>query len=595
MQTGAIAPAPNGRSRRLAAIAFADVVGYSGLMEADEQETHRRWRELRAQLIEPVIGFHEGRLVKDLGDGLLVEFRSVQEAVLWGIDVQQQLAGSALAGGHKRPLRLRIAVHLGDVISEGADIAGDGVNIAARLQEFSEPGGMVISSAVHDQVRHVLSYTARDLGDLALKNIKRPVHAFAISGPAGARALTVATPSAAARRPSIAVLPLRSLGTNPEDRYFAAGFACDVIATLASFRELFVVSSSSSLALSDDLADAGTAGARLGVRYLLTGSVAHTGNQLRIVTEFSDAETRSVIWTDRQEIRDSELFAVQSLIAGKIAYSLVPHLRNTELQRAMRKPPESLDAYDLVLKAMYRLYRIGERDFVLAQSLLEQALKLDPHYATAYALLAKCYILRVGEGYSHDIEAHTREAQRCAELALEEDSSDPLALAIYGHAMSFLFRKYEQAVEAFDRALTASPNSAVAWALSAPTYFYLGECAQAVTRAEYALRLSPLDPYAPFYQGILAMAHYINGTYEDSVRWGRKSMAANPNLTANLRNLIVALVAVGELDEARALARHMIELQPTFRVTPYIERYPLRDTERRKLFAEQLLAAGLPP
>jgi tetratricopeptide (TPR) repeat protein len=272
---------------------------------------------------------------------------------------------------------------------------------------------------------------------------------------------------------------------------------------------------------------------------------------------------------------------------------LLPHIRFTELSRALRKPPQSMDAYDYLLQGMYRLYRLGKEDFEASRALFQKALDLDPSYATACAMMAKWYLFRIGEGYSTE-RADSEAALRYASLAIEHSPSDPLALAVYGHTQSFLFAEYDRAIDAFNRAIAASPNSAIAWGLSAPTYCYIGQGGTAIDRAQRALSLSPLEPYAYFYRTTLTLAHYFNGTYEDSVFWGRKSMAAAPRFTANMRPLIASLVALGRLDEAREVSAALIKQDPNFRVEQFCKRYPLRDAEQRALLGERLLAAGLP-
>ena len=587
-------PASPRRERRLAAIAFLDVVGYSKLIAADEEGTLDRWIELRTQVIEPLVVERGGRVVERLGDGLLLEFQSAVDAVAWGLGLQARLTeglGSRQTG--EEPLCVRIAVHLGDVITVGDHILGNGVNIAARLQEYADPGGIALSAAVHEQVRHALRYEAIDLGPLFLKNIQRPIRAFAVPGlgPADARR-PAALPS---HRPSIAVLPLRSIGPDPVEAYFAEGLAHDVVATLAGFRELFVVSSHSSFGLPGEGETAVASASRLlGVRYVVTGTVSRRGQQLRISVELTDTETRSAVWTDRYETSAADLFVAQDAAATRVAYSLLPHLRQSELRRALRKPPGSMDAYDLVLQALHRLYRFEEADHAEARKLLLRAIERDPGYAMAYALLADWHRLEFGEGRSADEAKDQREAARYSSLALQHDPSDPLALAIHGHSMAFLFGDLERAVEALDRALASSPNSPIAWGMSSPTYAYLGDGPTAVARAEYALRLSPLDPYAHLFYAYLGLAHYVNGTQEEAVHWSRRALAVSPRYVAVLRHLTASLVALGRMDEAREAAARLLALVAGFRVRSFVARYPIRDSDRAAAYAAHLLAAGLP-
>jgi adenylate cyclase len=243
---------------------------------------------------------------------------------------------------------------------------------------------------------------------------------------------------------------------------------------------------------------------------------------------------------------------------------------------------------------MYRLYRLDEEDFGASRSLFQKAIECDPSYGTAYAMMAKWYILQVGEGRSGDVRADSREALRFASLALEDNPSDPLALAVYGHTQSFLFAEYDRAIDAFDRAIAANPNSAIAWGFSAPTYCYIGEAGEAIERARHALALSPIEPFAYFYRTTLTLANYFNRCYEDSVFWGRKTMRTAPRFVANMRPLAASLAALGQLEEARQIGAALLRLDPSFRVRRFCDWYPLKCREQRELLVEHLLAAGLP-
>lgn len=574
--------------RRLAAIFFIDVVGYCSLMGQDEQTTHQRWMTMRTQVIVPIARTFGARFMKSTGDGLLIEFESGLEAVRFALDLQRKFAGSTDGFGNTLPVRM--SVHLGDVMVESDDLYGDGVNIAARLLDFGDSGHIIVSSTVHDQVYQVGQYQAVDLGLLTLKNIDRRIRAFKI----GHSELAQLQPAAPRQhQPSIAVLPFHWFGPD-EKRLYSEGMVLDIVASLAGLKELFVISSPSSLSFSERNIASSTISKQLGARYLVMGKIVCEDDRIRISAELSDVDARSVLWTDRYEIPTSDLFRVQDAIAEKIAYSLLPHIRNSELQRALRKAPQSLESYDYLLQAVYRMYKLSDEDSKQAKHYLEKAIEQDPQYALAYAYLAKWYILHIGEGRSRDIQADSREALRLSSLALNYNESDPLALAVYGHTNSFLFADYDKALYAFDRAISACPSSAIAWGWSASTYCYLGDGPTAIARATHALALSPLDPFAYFYMSALTNAHYTNETYDDAIHWGRKTMIAAPRYVANLRLLIVSLVGAERMEEARAVAASLMKNNPDFRVDAFVKWYPLKDAERRALFADRLLAAGLP-
>jgi class 3 adenylate cyclase/Tfp pilus assembly protein PilF len=575
--------------KRVAATVFIDVVGYSRLMGADQEGTHQRWMSMRADVIEPRVVSNRGDVIKSTGDGLLLEFKSPVDAIGFALDTQFAMAQSSATGGN--PLELRMSANIGDVIAERDDIYGDGVNIAARLQEFAGPGGVVVSGAIHDEVKDHLRYQAADLGFLTLKNIERRVRAFKIAH----RELRAPTISVAyALKPSVAVLPLQMLGLQATDAYLAQGIVHDIVASLAGIRELFVVSSTSTLGFTDPAVDPAAVCHRLGVRYLVTGTLTRSGELLRMRVQLIDVDTRSLLWTNQYEASIAQLFDVQETIATSIAYALLPHIHISELKHAERKIPQSMNAYDLVLQGMYRLYRLGHDDMQQARTLFESALDHDPTYAGAYALMAKWYILHIGEGHSTDFEADSREALRLATRALDYEPSDPLALAIFGHINSFLFAAYDRAIDAFDRAIGGTPNSAIAWCLSASTYCYLGDGPRAVARASYGISLSPLDPYAYFYQSALTNAHYTNESFDEAVHWGTKVMAAAPQFVANLRLLAASLVATGSLEQAREVGAAHMRIDPAFSVDKYCSWYPIKQPARRALLAERLIKAGLP-
>ncbi len=571
------------------AIVFIDVVGFSALVERDERGTYAQWSLVRGTIVEPGVDAHSGRIVKSTGDGFLIKFQSAVAAAEFAIEVQAKVEAHAAESGS--PILLRIAVHMGDVIGDGNDLYGDCVIVAARLQEFADPGGVVISGAVHDQVQRVLTYDTVELGWLQLKNIERPVRALKIGRGHGRAAGSTAR---ATHRPSIAVLPFRLLGPEPELKYAAEGMVHSIVASLAGLRELFVIGSSSTVSLSADAADPAGLSRLLGARYLLTGSIARSGTQLRFGVELTDAETKTVVWSDRYKIDAHEVFDLEDEIATRAAYSLVPLLRQSELQRSLRKHPDKLDAYDLLVQALYRLYRFEADDFAKARELLAQAIERDPDYALPYSFMAKWHILNFGQGYSTDVAANSNEAAHYARLALMKDPGDPLALTLYGHTLSFLFGRCDEALDLFERAIAACPNSAISWGLSAPTYCYVGLGTQAIDRARYALLLSPLDPCSPFYKTTLTLANYFNGDFEEAVLCGRKTLAAAPRFTANMRPLIAALVATDRIDEARRTAATMMSIEPHFRVGSFRERYPVKDPAVLALLCERLSAAGLP-
>jgi len=433
-----------------------------------------------------------------------------------------------------------------------------------------------------------------DLGELELKNLSRPVHAYSLRlAGADMHAARVSQFARRAKLPGVAVLPFRMTGDDPERAYFGEGIIDDIIFNLSSVRGLLVIARTSALAYRNEPVDLPKIGQELGVRYVLSGSVRRIECHLRITAELSDVESGSLIWVDRYDGDLTELFDLQERIATRIVWSLAPHLREAELRSARRKRPENMNAYDLVLQAIDLLYHMNRSDFARAGELLRQAISADDNYATAYAYAALWEIHNINQGWTTDIAADSNEALRRATAAVDRDPTDGFALAIYGHAQAVLFREYDGAIDLFDRALKATPGNAMAWTLSSGVYSYTGQTKAAIERAEMGMRLSPVDTQSFFYLLFLALAHYVNGTYEESIIWARKSTALNPRLCSNLRWLIGSLVAIGRLDEARHYGQALLHVNPGFCLSAYAKWCPLKEDLRKELLS-RLHAAGLP-
>jgi len=576
--------------RRMMAILAADVVDYSRLSEAGEVDTHVRLRALRVQTIDPCVVSYRGVIIKNTGDGFLASFDSAVDAVRCAVELQHDLAASEASLPIERRIRLRIGLNVGEVITEAEDIYGTSVNVAARLEQFSPPGGIVISGTVLGFVKSTMDVLVEDIGELELKNISRPVQAYSIFIPGTDHA---SRSHRRAKLPSIAVLPFRAPNENPEEAYFSEGMVDDIIFTLASVRGLLVISRTSALLYRDGPTDLQKIGQELGVSYVLSGSVRRADSRLRISAELSHVETGSVIWTDRYDGDLANLFDLQEHIATRIVWSIAPHVRETELKLVMRKRPENMNAYDLLMRAIDLLYRMTPLDFVQAGKLLRGAIAADDTYATAYAYAALWQVHNINQGWTTNQQADSIEAARLAAAAVDRDPGDGFALAILGHTKAVLFRDYDSSIGFFERALEVAPGNAMAWTLSSGVYSYTGQTKSAVERAERGMRLSPVDKQSFFYLLFLTLAHYVDGTYEESIIWGHKSAALNPRLCSNMRWLIASLVAVGKMDEARHFARTLLEVNPGFRLSTYEKWCPLQTELRRELLS-RLQSAGLP-
>lgn len=583
------------RQRRLAAILAADVVGYSRLVGLDEDGTLLRLGLLVKDTIQPLIASHGGRIFKLNGDSVLAEFPSAVEAVDCALGLQRALLRSEADMPEDRRIILRIGVHVGDVVAEGSDLLGDGVNVASRLEALAEPHGVVLSAAAREALGQRLAGGVRDLGEQRLKNIERPIRAFAVmpaerTPPRPARG---AAPLPLPDRPSLAVLPFRQAQPDPGDAYFADGVVDEIIHALGGVKELFVIARTSTLGYSGAVIDVRSIGRDLGVRYVLYGSVRRAGSRLRLTTELSDAETGQIIRTDRYDGEASDVFDLQARISVQVLRTIAPHVRERELHRAMRKPPESLTAYERVLQAQALLDRMEKGSHQKAELLLREAIARDPSYAAAYTALSVWYVFRVGEGWSDDPVADSAAAAEASRTAMELDQSDAMAVAIHGYVLSYMFREHQRGFALLEQALDICPNSAGAWTLSSAVSGFMGDGRAAVERAELGLRLSPLDTHVFWHEAILAQAHYVAGDYEQAVAWAMKASRRTGAAIFTLRTLAASLVALGRLVDAREAAQRLMQAQPRFSLAAYRRRCPFVGAVLEP-WMERLRAAGLP-
>jgi adenylate cyclase len=578
---------------KLAAILVADIAGYTRLMEAYEFDTHRRLSALREEIIASALKDLRGRVVKHTGDGFIAVFVSVNDAVHCAIRIQQTVHKCEREIPAEQRIRFRMGVNVGDVIEEGGDLYGSGVNVAARLQELAEPGALMISALVREQVGSNLGLPAIDLGQIPLKNIRAPVHVFRVlTSPELSRPRQAE--SWLHRQPSVAVLPFRTLHDDPRQAYFGEGIVVDIIAALAGLRDFFVISGNSTMIYRRQYADIRRVGAELGARYVLSGSVRRSARSVRVAAELAETDGGLVLWSQTFDSALRDLFQIQDDITGKIVSKVAPRVREAEVQRAFQKRPDSMDAYDHFLQALSLMFRLNEQDFVRAEVLLQRSIALDDSYGASYALAAEWHGLRIGQGWSPHTQADSREALRLAEAAVDRDETNVRALTLLGHYKSYLLRDFDEAIALFDRALIASPGSAWAWGRSAPTYSYIGDGQEAIKRAERALSLSPFDPLAFYYHTSLCVARYTCGDYENAAFWGQMALRENPRYTAAACPTAASLAALGRNDAASNIAAAILCVDPSFRASVHAARYPYRDKARRLQLERHLLAAGLP-
>lgn len=584
---------PAGVKRRLAAIAFADVAGFSHMMSMNDVDTIRRWKTLRKEIMEPHLERHGGRVVDVAGDALLVEFPSAVSAVGWAVDVQRTICSRDKS--QERTLQLRIGINVDDVIDDGGALHADGINIASRIHEVAAPGQIVLTAHVRDYVINRLPVSFRDLGVPPMKNINRPIHVLAVDWEVSEADRIVPQPYLQwSTRPTLAVLPFRTMGQGKQENYFGEGITEEIITNLARSRSLYVIARTSTLRYRGTGKDIREIAAELNVHYVLNGSVRRQAERLRINTEMIDVVSNRSVWAERFDGSNEDLFEFQDRIAGCIVASLEPRLRAVETERIASRPTDSLDAYDCVLKAVAMLYKFTDDSFRDTDYLLNRAVELDPSYAQAYAHLAWRLNFWFGEGRSTDRKGDIEQALAASQHAIALDPHDSFALTVAGQVLALMGGRPKEAVPLFDQALQLNENSAFAWGLSALTYAYLGRPEEALDRMQNVWRLSPFDPVNFYFWVVAGIAEFVAGRYSESIMWLKKSNRASPRFIASLRMLAAAHALAGNEESAKSAGRRLIDIEPTFRIKNFVGWYPLQRPEDRAKLSEGLKIAGLP-
>jgi adenylate cyclase len=574
--------------RKLSAILAADVAGYSRLMEADEEGTLSRLMSHRQEVLDPGIARHRGRIVKTTGDGLLAEFASAVDAVRCAIEIQTEMAGRNAGEAEHRYILFRIGVNVGDIVEQDGDIFGDGVNIAARLEAIAEPGGICVSARVQEDVVGKVDLAFDDMGEQTLKNIARPVRVFRLQIDRPVRA---ETRLAAPGKPSIAVLPFQNLSGQPDQDYFGDGISEDIITALSKLRGFFVIARNSTFAYKGKTPDVRQVARELGVRYVLEGSVRKSGEQLRVTGQLIDATTGNHIWAERYDRPASEIFAVQDEITASVVAAIEPQLYAAEEARLQSKPPESLDAWGCVVRAMPYIWTWVVQDEDGGINLLKRAIELDPTYARARSLLAWALATRVVLG-NLDFERGISESLTLAQRAIELDSDDPWSHCAAGYTYT-LSRRFGPAVEELTEALQRNPNFAFARIILGVSYGYGGLAEEGLGQLEIANRLSPRDYAQAASLSIEGLCHFIAGRYAEAITCERRAVQLRPNFGTAWRTLTAAAGLAGELELARTALQECRRLQPNVCIA-WVEQYhPIVRSEDRARYIDGLRRAGL--
>lgn len=578
--------------RRLAAIVLADVAGYSRLMEADEAGTVATLNKHRSEILTPLVAAHKGRIVKLMGDGMLLEFASAVSAIRCAAEIQQALAAANEHVPEQDRLTLRIGINLGDVVVEGDDIYGDGVNIAARLEALAEPGGICVSDNLYRQVHGKVDFHFDDLGEQALKNIAGPVRVYRLrrTGTPTAPRPTLSLPD----RPSIAVLPFDNMSGDHEQDYFADGIVEDIITALSRIRWLFVIARNSSFAYRGRAIDIKQVGRELGVRYVLEGSVRKSGNRVRITGQLIEAATAAHLWADRFDGQMEDVFDLQDRITASVVVAVAPKLEQVEIERARRKPTESLDAYDHYLRGMAAVHLWTKEGNADALKHFYKAIEIDPKYAAAYGLAARCYSQRKAAGWNTDNAREAAEAARLIKRAIELGPDDALVLCTSGIALSYVVGDLEEGDALTSKALTLNPNLAWTWLFGGWTKLWIGEFETAIERLNQALRIGPNDPQVFLVHDAMCAAQFCIGRYEEALRFATKALRGR-SLPLTDYMAVASAAHLGRLEEAKERMAAVLADEPGLRISDLRGRYPeLKRPEDFGRLAEGLRQAGLP-
>jgi adenylate cyclase len=579
--------------RRLAAIMAADVVGYSRLIEADEEGTRASLRGLRRELIDPRIAADRGRIVKTMGDGLLVEFPSAVDAVRNALSIQGAIRRRNSDIPKDIKIELRVGVNVGDIIIEGDDIHGDGVNVAARLEGLCEPGEIFVSGTVYDQADGKLEASFEDLGEQTVKNIAKPVRVYRASDrpkvDTGPELQLVAEPQVS-HKPSIAVLPFDNLSDDPQQEYFSDGMAEDLITDISKISGLSVTARNSSFAFKGQTTDVKEIAKQLGVKHVVEGSVRKMGDRLRINAQLIDGTDGRHVWAERYDGNLAEIFDFQDDIREQIVSALQVNLTPTDMAFTDRKSTENVEAYDLFLKGRANFYSATHEHTLEAIKCLEKALEIDPNFVDAYGYLSFCQFY----GWFHmwpEFDDTLDRAYELAETGVALDSTSALAVMRLGFIQMFL-RRYEPAVANMEKAIALGPNNAEVYAMVSQLFNYWGNPDRAMELMEKALRLETFAP--PIWEFYAGTPHFLLGQYDEAVIRFNRTAERAPKFSPVHFSLAWAYVELGRLEDAHDAIKAALRINSHYTLKQVDRLYPYRIDEVRYRFLDSLRKAGLP-
>ena len=583
-------------NRRLTTILAADVVGYSRLMAADESGTVALLKADRKELLEPKTAEHRGRVVKLMGDGTLMEFGSVIDAVNFAIDVQKAIAERNSDIPDDRQIIYRIGINIGDIIVEGDDIYGDGVNVAARLEGLADPGGICIARNVFNQIKNKLDIGFQDMGEQELKNIPEAVRAYQIvvgRQDLAPNAVNTNKPLSLPEKPSVAVLPFDNMSGDPDQEYFADGLTEDIITELSRFMSLFVIARNSTFTFKGQSVEVKEVGRRLGVRYVVEGSVRRAGKRLRITAQLIDALNDTHLWAERYDRDLEDIFAVQDEVTQAIVTAIEPNLASTERERAHRKPPESLGAWECYQRGLWHLYQHTAEDSAKGQELFRRAIELEPGFAAPHAALGFSLYYEFVGGLVSDPGDRLTRALKVARAAVAADERDAFSHEVLGRIL-LLHGEHDASIAAHQTSLKLNPNYANAHYGLAFALCFTGQPEEAIRELDEAQRLSPHDPLLWAFMVIKSFALTLLRRYDEALVWAKRAQQW-PSATVWVNfNEVVPLAYLGRIEEARAALEQAFKVKPDLSTGYFEQILPFKDPVERAHFMDGLYEAGLP-
>jgi TolB-like protein/Flp pilus assembly protein TadD len=585
-----------GTQRRLAAIVSADVVGYSRLMGADEAGTLAAMRAHRAELWNPMIEQFGGRVVGTAGDSILVEFASAVAAVESAVAVQRGMIERNADVPEERQMLLRIGVNIGEVVIDGDDIFGDGVNVAARLQAIADSGGIAISGNVHEQVNGKLDVVFSDDGEHEVKNIDRPVHIWRWAPDAKVTPRSAATadqPLALPDKPSIAVLPFDNMSGDPEQEYFSDGITEDIITALSRFHQFFVIARNSSFTYKGSAVDVKQVAQELGVQYVIEGSVRRAGNRVRITAQLIDAPSDHHIWAERYDRELDDIFAVQDEITERIAWAVAPELDAVQMEAVRHKNVQELGAWELVARAREYLASMSKENNGAIQTLLTEALTHYPNNARIHAILARSYVGDSLFGWRRSVSESRAIGLELAQKSVDLDRDDEYCQAALG-ILQLWSGQHDKSVQRLKTGIKINPNDSNALGNLGITLVYLHKHEEALEYLNKAIRLSPKDRGIAHYLFHIGVHHFIEKRYDEAVTWGEKALHEFPSHPGVTRLLTAANGMLGNQEAARAACERLLELAPGMTIAWTREAVPWAFDDDADHYSEGLRRAGLP-